>query len=1034
MHITKLGLNKSILVRLVFLLIVFSGIYCYNSMPKYLDPDLNFNQALITTTHKNLAPEDVEKFITSSIEKEIKDISGIKKVISSSTTNFSKIDIEFDDEIEDMNPKIQDIRNEVDKIDDFPDDTEKPIIKHLDTAFFPICLIALGGELTTDQLFEKAEDIADELEDIKGISEVTTLGKRERRVYINVDPRKLESYGLTMNTVVEEIHERNKNVTSGHIDIGEHTIGIRVMGKYTDLEEFKKLVFVNEETEGVVLLEDFASIETGHEDATTLTKLKGKPAIILQVKRKKKSNVIKIIDKIKETAEQYQQKSYQNLEITLFNDTSLEIRDRIGVLQNNAGIGMILVFTSLAIFLGTRQAAFAFLGIPVCFFITFVFMKIFDLSINGISLFALVLVLGMIVDDAIIVLENIHRYLETGMEKKEAIMKGVEEVKWPLISAVLTSMAAFAPLLLISGIMGKFVSVIPKTIIFALIASLFEVLFMLPSHIMEFTPSLVKKKIKHRIRIGRWRFRLPSVKSIKRFYLKIIISCMRRRYLVVGVFILVLTLSLSAIPKIGVELFPSNDAYPRFDVKIWLPVGTRLDTTEEKLEEINTLLDIGFQEEIDSLISVAGFVEIEYMVTTAEHLGTINVVLKPAKKRSKSIESLVAATREILKKVNGIEEFKVQRLKEGPPSGPPVEIRVIGDNWDRLEQASLEVKEKLKEIEGTIDVSSNYKKNMKEIRVKLKPIKAKRYGITQQELSDAVQAAFEGIKATVYHEENEEIDVYVRFSREYRKDFGSILNLSVTAPDGQIIPLKEVAYLDIEPTTFQFMHFNKKRAITITSEVNSNITTSSRVNSAMKAIINEEILPGYPEVSVHFGGEYEKTQKSVREVVISFSFALFLIFLILSTQFNSFIQPVIVMLAIPFGTIGVVFGLVVSGSYFTFPTMIGIVGLTGVIVNDSIVLISFSNDLRKKNTKGKPYFPIIRASLTRFRPILLTTITTVVGMLPMAIGIGGKSPLWAPLANTFVWGMIFSTSLILILIPCVYIIAEEIKEKIRVRG
>lgn len=247
---------------------------------------------------------------------------------------------------------------------------------------------------------------------------------------------------------------------------------------------------------------------------------------------------------------------------------------------------------------------------------------------------------------------------------------------------------------------------------------------------------------------------------------------------------------------------------------------------------------------------------------------------------------------------------------------------------------------------------------MKEIRIKLKQIEAKRYGITQQELSDAVQTSFKGTKATVYHEENEEIDVYVRLREDYRKDFGSILNLNVATKDGQRIPLKEVAYLYIKPTTFQFMHFNKKRAITISSEADSKITNSSKVNREMKTIINEEILPRYPEVSVHFGGEFEKTQKSVREVAMSFSLALFLIFLILATQFNSFTQPIIVMLAIPFGTIGVVLGLVVSGSYFTFPTMIGIVGLAGVIVNDSIVLISFSNNLRKMGQEENRTFPL----------------------------------------------------------------------------
>lgn len=1027
MNITELGLNKTILVRLVFILIVVSGIYCYNSMPKYLDPDLNFNNALITTIHKNLAPEDVEKFITTPIEKEIKDIPGIKKMLSTSYANMSVVGVEFDDEITDMNAKVQDLRTEVDKIDDFPDDTEKSIIESLDTAFFPICLVAIGGELTTDRLFEKADDLAEDIEDIKGISDVEIFGKRERRIYINVDPRKLESYDLTMNEVVQEVYRRNKNDAAGHIDIGEHKIGIRLIGKYTDVEGFKDLVFVNEVSGGVVLLEDFASIETAHEDAKTLTSINRKPAVVLHVKRKKKSNVVNIIDEIREVVEEYKRKSLQDLEITIFNDTSLEIRERISVLQKNAGLGMVLVFISLALFLGRRQAIFAFVGIPICFFIAFIFMKIFDLSINGISLFALVLVLGMIVDDAIIVLENVYRHLEKGMAKREAILAGVKEVKWPITSAVLTSMAAFAPLLLVSGIMGKFVSVIPKTIIFALAASLFEVLFMMPSHILEYSKVTGKKLIKGNAGKTNFIFGISPLKASKKIYLRIIIFCIRRRYIVFGVFIIVLVLSLAAIPRIGVELFPANDAFPRFDIKVWLPVGTKLDTTLEKLEEIKNHIDKDFHDNIDTLISAAGFVEIEYSISRAEHFGTINVVLKPAKERTKSIEELVPITRNLLNEINGIEEFKVDRLKEGPPTGPPVEVRIMGKNWDVLERASIEIKESLNKLKGATDVRSNYKKNMKEIRVKLKQIEAKRYGITQQELSSAVRAAFEGIKATVYHEENEEIDVYVRLKEEYRKDFNSILNLSVASADGQMIPLKEVAYLEIGPTAFNFKHFNRERAITVTSEINNKTTTSNEVNNKLKAVINKAISPKYRDISIQYGGEFEDTQRALREVVLSFVLALFLIFLILATQFNSFIQPIIVMLAIPFGAIGVVIGLVVSGSYFNFPTMIGIVGLAGVIVNDSIVLISFTNDLRKSGGKSKPYFPIIKASLIRFRPIILTTVTTALGMLPMAIGIGGKSPLWMPLANAFVWGITFSTTLILILVPCVYLIVEDIK-------
>ncbi|HJP18154.1 MAG TPA: efflux RND transporter permease subunit [Nitrospinota bacterium] len=1025
MNITELGLNKTILVRLIFILIVGAGVYCYISMPKYLDPDLNFNQAFISTIHKNLAPEDVEKFITTPIEKEIKDIPGIKKMFSTSSANRSSVIIEFDDEIKDMNPIIQELRNEVDKIDDFPDDTEKSVIDDLDTAFFPICLVAVGGELTTDKLFETAEDIAEDIEDIRGISEVEIQGKRERRVYINVDPGKLESYGLTLNNVVREVNRKNKNAAAGHIDVGEHKIDIRLIGKYSDVEDFNNLVFVNKVSDGVIFLKDFASIKTGHEDARTLTKLNSNPALILQVKRKKNSNVINIIDEINVLLDKYKRKSSNDLELTLFNDTSLEIRDRLNVLLRNAGFGMVLVFASLALFLGRRQAIFAFVGIPICFFIAFILMKIFDLSINGISLFALVLVLGMIVDDAIIVLENVYRYLEKGMTKREAIIAGVKEVKWPITSAVLTSMAAFAPLLLVSGIMGKFISVIPKVIIFALSASLFEVLFMMPSHIVEFSKVTRKRIRSNKKKERNSNFRTSPLAIFKKVYLKIIKFCIRCRYVVFLVFVATLILSLAAIPKIGVELFPPNDAFPRFDIKVWLPVGTKLNTTLEKLEEILPVAHEAFGNDIDSLISIAGFVEVEYQGTLAEHVGTINVVLK--RERTKSIEKLSAISRQFLKEMNGIEEFKVDRLKEGPPTGSPVEVRIMGDNWDMLEKVSILIKEELNKIKGTVDIRSNYKKNMKEIQVKLKQIEAKKYGIAQEELSNAVRTAFKGIKATVYHEENEEIDVYVRLAEEYRKDFNSILDLNVAAANGQLIPLKEVAFIKIEPTLFEFKHFGRKRTITVTSEIENEITTSSKVNNKLKKTIDKKILKKFPEVSIQYGGEFEETQKSVKEVVLSFSLAMFLVFLILATQFNSFIQPVIVMLAIPFGSIGVVVGLFVSGSYFTFPTMIGIVGLAGVIVNDSIVLISFANSLRKMGGKRKPYFPIIKASLIRFRPIILTTVTTVLGMLPMALGIGGKNPLWAPLANAFVWGISFSTTLILILVPCVYLIVEDIK-------
>ncbi len=1025
MNLTELGLNKTTLVRLAFILIVILGIYSYETLPKYMDPDLNFNQAFITTIHKNLAAEDVEKFITTPIEDQIRHLPGIKKCFSTSSSNLSSVIIEFDDDIRDMNPVIQDLRNEVDKIDSFPEDTERPIIDDLDTAFFPICLVAVGGKLTTDQLFQTGEQLAEELEDIAGISEVSIRGFREREIYINVDPRKMESYGITLSEVATEVNRRNQNTKAGHIDMDEQKINIRLMGKYTEAQDFENLIFLNKASGGVILLRDFASVETGHEDAISLTKLNGKPAVLLQVKRKKQINVMETVQIIKAQLEETKRKSSQPLELTLFNDTSLEIKQRISVLQKNAILGMIMVFASLSFFLGKRQALFAFVGIPICFFLSFIFMKIFELSIDGVSLFALIIVLGMIVDDAIIVLENIHRHLEKGMDKREAIIQGTREVKWPITSAVLTSMAAFAPLFIVTGIMGKFLGIIPKVIIFALSASLFEVLFMMPSHLLEFAKVSPRKLSDDGSKEQEFHRKIKILDKVKKKYLKLLKFCLRRRYKVFFVFVVFLGLSFAAVPRIGVVLFPAHDAFPRYDIKIWFPSGTRIDKTLEKLETINSLLKKRLGEDVDSLISVAGFAEVEYKLIRLEHVGTINVLLKREKERSRSIVELTNITREILKGIDGIEEFRVDRLKEGPPTGPPVEFRIRGKSWDTLEEVSNLFQEELKKTPGAMDIRSDYRKNMKEIQVTLKQIEAKRYGITQKELSQTLRTAFHGLKATVYHEEDEEIDVFVRLAEGYRKDFSSILDLSITAADGRLVPLKEVAAIEIKPTLIHLKHFDRKRAITITSEIQHETTTSIRVNEHLEKFVEEKIRPRFPEVSLKFGGEYDETQKSIREVAMSFGLALFLIFIILATQFNSFIQPLIVMLAIPFGTVGVVVGLIVSGSYFTFAAMIGIVGLAGVIVNDSIVLISFVNDLRKKGGTRKPFYPMMKASLVRFRPIILTSVTTILGMLPMALGLGGKSPLWSPLANAFVWGISFSTTLLLILVPCAYLMVED---------
>ena len=1014
MYLTELGVRQGVFVKIILVLVLVVGSYCFAKLPRYLDPDVILNFANVVVPYRGASPEDVETSVTIPLEEELKELDGILKLQSISRDGVSVVVMEYDLSITDMSKPMQDLFQQLDQVTTLPPEAEEPIATDIDTAFWPICQVVLAGPMSEHSLDRLADDLSDEIERIPGVGSVGIFGEREREIWVEVDRSRMESHGLSLPEIAMAIRRQNANVPGGEVDVGPTAFGVRVLGEIDKPSQLADLVLSVGTDGGEVRVSDVAVVRDTFEEARIQARLNGTRAIVMNVPRKKGADTIEIIDHVREILEGYQLRTGPALETAVINDTSLEIRDRLRILSSNAMVGMALVFLILALFLGPRNAAFAFLGIPVSFMITFILMKVFGLSIDGISLFSMILVLGIVVDDAIIILENVHRHIESGKSKVRAAIDGAAEVTRPVIASTLTTVAAFGPLLLVSGLMGRFIREIPQVIIFALSASLFEAFFMLPSHIVEYGRD---SKTIHRAG-------MPT-RLARRLHTHLLSKVVRRRYLLVPLMVVLIGIAGSfLLPTIQVEMFPPSDAFPRFDILAWLPVGTRLEETDAKFRELSDIVRETLpSNELEGIVSLAGHIEIMYNTERADHLGTVTVMLKRTPERQREIEAIIEELRPKLTRVAGINDLRLERVFEGPPTGAPVHLEIQGAEFAELERMSEEVQAYLRTIDGVYDVKDDYNRSRRELRVRVDESRAKLLGVDSADVALALRGAFDGIDASIYHAAEEEVEVRVLYQEQDRSTIEDVLDLRVKTARGGMVPLKSLADVTMEPGPFTIHRVDGKRTVTVTANVVRAKLTSSDVN----ALVQERIpgfLIGHAGYYIRFGGEFEKTQEAFESIFACFGLAVLLIYLVLATQFKSFIQPFIIMSTVPLASIGVVVGLLVMQDRFTFPVMIGVVALAGVVVNDALVLIDFINRYRIRGF-GRIRSVLI-AGRMRVRPILLTTVTTVVGLLPMALGVTGRSPVWEPLATSMVWGLSFATVLTLFVIPVVYLIIDDI--------
>ena len=1060
MSIPKLSVSNPVLSNLLMVVITALGVYAWVTLPRDLIPEIVTYTARISTFYPGASAETVEKLVTARIEDAIEKVDQIDLITSKSSEGRSDISVQFEEISDrDFDKRIQDLRNAVDRIKDLPSELlDQPEVVAVDISNgVPMVTVAVSGNLDESQMKLAAEALEKQIIKIDGVSNIQVAGVRDREIWVEVDPDRLKSYNLVAEQVSLALSQRNLNLPAGVLEVGQSEFLVRTMGEFRSVAEIAETI-IKVTTYGTpVRVKDIATVRDTYQEARTLSRINGQPSISLTIQKKNDGNTIRIIDQIRKIVTPYTegqtnpvnqmiQKTSSKLtpielppetKISLVNDSSVLLRERLGILQNNALLGLVLVVVFLWLFMGSRNAFFAALGIPTAILGALWILKLMGSSINASTLFGLILVIGIVVDDAIVVIENVFRRMEEGLSPAKAAIVGAQEVAWPVLSASLTTMAAFLPLILMSGIPGQFMRVVPITGVVVILASLVEVFAILPAHIAEWSkPTTANSEEGH----SNW------FVNIQDRYVELLNRILDWRYVIVfGTVLGTFVFSILAFISLPKELFPGED-FPQFYIKVDMPTDYGIEETSQFMEKLERVVKSLPKEEYVALVTNIGLQTPTNGLegtSISSNVAEVLVELVPKDERNRSRDEIIEFLRLQMTEITGAEKIYFDKQEGGPPRGRDVEVKVKGDRIPQLVAIANQLKKKLSSIDGVFDVKDDFKSGKPEIRLRTKGEKLRQFGLTIFQVANNVRHAIEGNTCTVYRDADEAIDVVVKYTKNSMNTIDALSQMMIATPSGISVPLKDIAQISRENSLVDIKRFDVERAITVSASVDREVTSPAIATQVLQATF-EDIGFRYPGYSLDFRGEFDQILESFKELGLKLlPMGVMLMYFILGAQFKSFLQPFIILFAIPFGVIGAMVGLLITQSTLSLIALFGVVALAGIVVNDSIVLIDFINQRRNQNQKSKTYDDqekandpvdelrdaVLKGSRLRLRPIVLTSITTIAGLIPMFLGLGGKSPVWQPLASTIIFGLLFSTLLTLFVMPALYYIIEGIRSK-----
>ena len=1003
------------LATLITIMTVMLGLSTLVEIKRDIYPHVDFDMMSIMTRYPGASPEDVELNVTNKIEEELKSITGIDKTTSISVENVSAIIVTIDIDASDKDEIKNEIREAVGRVTDLPPEvTESPLVTELSTALMDVIEVGLSGDVPYRELREQARLLEKKLKNVPGVSRLDRFGYRSREIKVEVSPSAAKKYQIPIREIISAIQGRNIRGTTGTFESYTSEKNLVTLAQFQDPLEVGDVIIRSTFEGPVVKVKDLAIVKDDFEDERILSRLNGKTAISFLVFISESADAIRTCDAIKKLVEKERENLPEEIEILHINDESRYVRDSFDVVLSNGWIGLVLVLILLTIFLNFRTAFWVALGIPVALLGTVFMLPLFGMFLDTITLSGMILVIGIIVDDAIIIAENISRRREKGEAPVEAAVEGIREVFRPVVTTILTTFLVFAPMFFMPGLFGKYIVPIPLAISLALFISLGEAMVALPAHLVPGLRRESAKSTGHR-----W------FNVLRNRYRGYVYHILRFRYVLIPLFIVLLAGSLwYAGNYMKFILFPSEMA-DSFYMFVELPTGTSLQATSDKVSEIEELIAGIPEDELASFNTRIGtdYSEI-FVMAESENCAVARVRLTPFSERSRNASQIVEELRQKTDEIEGIEKIAYFTESGGPPVGKPVNIRIVGSNDDLRKRLADSLETFLASIEGVKDIDRDDKLGKDQVEIQIDYDRLSRLGLTVADVAQNVRIAYDGEVVTSVRYGDEDVDFRIMIQEKARKLLSYLTELPIPNRQGRLIPLKEVATLKTGPGPSDYRHYDGERSVTVEADIDANVITPLEVTEVV--FDHFDIDRDWPGMQLGLGGEAFETEESMAGLFRAFIIAVIAIYFLLVILFNSFSQPFLVMVAIPFGMIGVIIAFGFHGEPFSFMAIMGIIGLSGVVVNDSLVMVNHINDLKRRRHDTGILRVVAEGTADRLRAIILTTLTTVVALLPLAYGIGGTAVFMAPMALALGWGLLFATPLTLVLVPCLYVVGQDI--------
>jgi multidrug efflux pump len=1005
--------HRRIFTILVVVLPIMAGSFAYQVMPKEGNPEISAPHAIIITSYTGASPLEIESLVTHPIEEALSDLKNMEATRSSSAEGVSVVVVDFETDA-DLDISLQKVREKMTDVrQELPDEAEDPVVKEISLTDIPVMLVSVVGDLDPVKLKRLAEDTADEIELLPEILSTDVTGGRSREIQIYLDPERLDQSGLTILEVFNAVKQSDINIPGGMINVSDRRFILRTLSEIKKVADYAEVPVVKQ-GDRVVYLGDIATIKDGYTEDLTYSRVDGRSSVTISVKKRSGANSLETSAKVRQKLKEIEKNFPAGTQIVITADQAKYIKQGFDLMKNSAVGGLIIVIFVLYFAMGLRNAIITSLSIPLSLLITFMLLNAFGITNNDMVRVSLILCIGMLVDVAIIVVENVYHHYQLGKDRVTAVLDGASEIAMPVISATLTTMAAFLPMLLMTGTTGEYMGLMPKTVSTALFSSLIVALVASPLVLSFF--------IKRHVKEGRIVGPEEDLKRLKIIYVRWIARAMNHRFLLVLMTIMSLAIAggLYFFKIIKVEMFPDVD-FDYIYITVEAPPGTDVNNTNSVVHRIEDIIAQDIPEAV-KVVSTVGYkgesaYELTFVSGIQSNFAEVTVELSDGKEVARASHKEIQ--RRIQPKLDAIPGARIRfrPLSWGPPILAPIVVNIKGPDLGTLAKITAGVKDVMTRIPGVIDIKDDISDAPPELRVQIDREAAASLGVPLDTVAMILRGATAGFDVRDFRDEldvSKKYDLKVRYSPEVRTSPRMLDKIKVRSASGALVSLSNIADFSQGPGVNEIRHVDRHRVVLVTAQ-NSGRSAVEISRELKEKLSNFELPVGY---TFDFEGYYKETEESFASLRLAYLVAFILIFSLLVAQFNSYLQPFAIMTALPLSIVGAMVGLLITGNDFTIMSFIGLVGLTGIVVNDSIVLVDCINRMRKEGMDV--FHAIIAGGQQRLRPIISTTVTTIGGIFTLTI----IDELWEGLGVVIIFGIGFATLLTLVVVPVMYSLFE----------